>query len=211
MTEKANPARMKAALFDLDGVLVDTEGIYTEFWADMDRRYPTGAADFARVIKGSTLDSILNTYFPDKVVQQEIVARLSEFERSMPYRMFTGIAEFLRRLRERGIKIAIVTSSNMQKMKNLFQQLPHLENMVDIVITDEDVTHSKPDPEGYLLAAQRLGIPASACCIFEDSVNGLRAARAAGGTVVGIATTNPVSVVTPLADIVLDNASELKL
>lgn len=206
-----DPNNMKAALFDLDGVLVDTEGIYTEFWSAMDRLYPTGVPGFSMVIKGSTLDTILNTYFPDKAIQDDIVARLKEFERTMPYRMFPGVPELLKRLRDRGFKIAIVTSSNLLKMKNLFVQLPELEKMVDIVITDEDVTRSKPDPQGYLLAAERLGVPAEDCYIFEDSLNGLRAARAAGGTVVGITTTNPESAVAPLADIVLGNAAELNV
>ena len=67
------------------------------------------------------------------------------------------------------------------------------------------------DPQGYLLAAERLGVPAEDCYIFEDSLNGLRAARAAGGTVVGITTTNPESAVAPLADIVLGNAAELNV
>ena len=134
-----DPKNMKAALFDLDGVLVDTEGIYTEFWSAMDRLYPTDVPGFSMVIKGSTLDTILNTYFPDKAIQDDIVARLKEFERTMPYRMFPGVPELLKRLRDRGFKIAIVTSSNLLKMKNLFVQLPELEKMVDIVITDEDV------------------------------------------------------------------------
>ena len=112
-----DPKNMKAALFDLDGVLVDTEGIYTEFWSAMDRLYPTGVPGFSMVIKGSTLDTILNTYFPDKAIQDDIVARLKEFERTMPYRMFPGVPELLKRLRDRGFKIAIVTSSNLLKMK----------------------------------------------------------------------------------------------
>ena len=198
----------KAALFDLDGVLVDTEGIYTEFWADMDARYPTGVEDFAHVIKGSTLESILSTYFPSADTQEAIVALLAKHEREMRYRLFPGVARLLGRLREAGMGIAIVTSSNRQKMDNLFAQLPELAKAVDIVITDGDVSHSKPHPEGYLLAAERLGVPASQCYVFEDSLNGLRAGRAAGATVVGVATTNSADVIAPLCDIVLTNTAD---
>lgn len=199
---------MQGALFDLDGVLVDTEGIYTEFWSDMDRRFPTGVAGFAQVIKGSTLTNILDTYFPDKSVQDRIVDMLKQHERDMRYRLFDGVAELLVALRQRGLRMAIVTSSNRAKMKHLFAQLPELEKAMDIVITDEDISRSKPDPEGYLLAAERLGIPAEECYIFEDSLNGLRAARAAGGVVVGVATTNPRKVVEEMSDITVDTLAD---
>lgn len=199
---------MQGALFDLDGVLVDTEGIYTEFWSDMDRRFPTGVAGFAQVIKGSTLTNILDTYFPDKSVQEQIVDMLKQHERDMRYRLFDGVAELLAALRQRGFRMAIVTSSNRAKMKHLFAQLPELEKAMDIVITDEDISRSKPDPEGYLLAAEHLGIPAEECYIFEDSLNGLRAARAAGGVVVGVATTNPRKVVEEMSDITVDTLAD---
>lgn len=192
----------------MDGVLVDTEGIYTEFWSDMDRRFPTGVAGFAQVIKGSTLTNILDTYFPDKSVQDRIVDMLKQHERDMRYRLFDGVAELLAALRQRGLRMAIVTSSNRAKMKHLFAQLPELEKAMDIVITDEDISRSKPDPEGYLLAAERLGIPAEECYIFEDSLNGLRAARAAGGVVVGVATTNPRKVVEEMSDITVDTLAD---
>lgn len=202
---------MQGALFDLDGVLVDTEGIYTEFWSDMDRRFPTGVAGFAQVIKGSTLTNILDTYFPDKSVQDRIVDMLKQHERDMRYRLFDGVAELLAALRQRGLRMAIVTSSNRAKMKHLFAQLPELEKAMDIVITDEDISRSKPDPEGYLLAAERLGIPAEECYIFEDSLNGLRAARAAGGVVVGVATTNPRKVVEEMSDITVDTLADFSV
>ncbi len=192
----------------MDGVLVDTEGIYTEFWSDMDRRFPTGVAGFAQVIKGSTLTNILDAYFPDKSVQDRIVDMLKQHERDMRYRLFDGVAELLAALRQRGFRMAIVTSSNRAKMKHLFAQLPELEKAMDIVITDEDISRSKPDPEGYLLAAERLGIPAEECYIFEDSLNGLRAARAAGGVVVGVATTNPRKVVEEMSDITVDTLAD---
>ena len=192
----------------MDGVLVDTESIYTEFWSDMDRRFPTGVAGFAQVIKGSPLTNILDTYFPDKSVQDRIVDMLKQHERDMRYRLFDGVAELLAALRQRGLRMAIVTSSNRAKMKHLFAQLPELEKAMDIVITDEDISRSKPDPEGYLLAAERLGIPAEECYIFEDSLNGLRAARAAGGVVVGVATTNPRKVVEEMSDITVDTLAD---
>ena len=202
---------MTGALFDLDGVLIDSEGIYTEFWADMGRKFNVGVENFAQKIKGSTLASILPAYFPDASVQKEIIRYITEQERDMRYPLFEGIYTLLDNLRQHGFGIAIVTSSNGRKMENLFSQLPALQRKTDIVITDEDVTHSKPDPEGYLLAANRLGLPIEECYVFEDSLNGLRAGRDAGAVVVGIATTSPRSVIEPLSDIVLDNTADFEV
>ena len=66
----------------MDGVLLDTEGIYTEFWSRIDRAFPTGVERFAHVIKGSNLESILNTYFA-REKHAEIVAMLNDFQRDM--------------------------------------------------------------------------------------------------------------------------------
>ncbi len=200
---------IKAVLFDLDGVLVDTETIYTDFWSEIDRLYPTGVADFAHVIKGSTLTSILATYFPDPKVSARIVGMLREHELNMPYRLFDGVAEMLTALHEAGIATAIVTSSNRTKMKHLFGVQPILNQLIATLITDEDVTASKPDPQGYMLAASRLGFAPEECVVVEDSYAGLEAGRRAGGAVIGIATTNPRAEVEKQCNIALNSAAEI--
>lgn len=75
----------KGALFDLDGVLIDTENQYSVFWGNIGREYNVGYNDFAERIKGTNLTSILNTYFPDKATQAEIVNRLNDFQDNMSY------------------------------------------------------------------------------------------------------------------------------
>ena len=201
--------RIKAVLFDLDGVLIDTESIYTDFWQEVDRRHPTNVDNFAMVIKGSTLNEIFHKYFPDKNVQEEVAGELKVFEENMPYRFFDGTENLLVRLRENGLSIAVVTSSNRTKMMRVFKSLPALQSGIDTLVTDEDVTESKPHPQGYLLAAKRLGVEPSLCAVVEDSLAGLTAGRRAGAYVVGIATTNPRSAILPLADTVLDSVAEL--
>ena len=178
-----------AALFDLDGVLIDTESIYTRFWTRMDEMYPTGISNFAYAIKGTTLPDILDTYFPDPEVKAKLRVHLREHEDNMRYRIFPGVEDFLKALKEKGIPAAIVTSSNNDKMAELFRQLPDFRQYFDAVITDSDVENSKPDPEGYRLAASRLGVPSERCVVFEDSKAGLEAGRRAGGKVVAVATT----------------------
>jgi len=203
------PMTLKAVLFDLDGVLLDTEGIYTEFWNSIDRRFPTGINNFAAVIKGNTLTNILNTYFPDPAIQAQIHTLLVEQELNMPYRMFDGAMELITGLHRTGIRTAIVTSSNIKKMRNVFQSLPDLKAAIDTLVTDEDVTASKPDPQGYLIAAQQLGADDGSFIVIEDSMAGLEAGRRSGAFVVGIATTNFLDTVAPACDLAVKSIAEL--
>lgn len=200
--------KVKAVLFDLDGVLTDTEGTYTQFWSEVDRRYHTGIDNFALVIKGNTLDNILATYFPDNDTQMSIRHDLAVFEAKMQYRLFDGVLPLLDFLKSNNIPAAIVTSSNRLKMEGLFAQLPGFREHFHAVITDEDITHSKPDPEGYILAAHRLGVDPALCAVFEDSVAGVCAGKASGAFVVGVATTNTPDKLCDIADIVIGSMDE---
>ncbi len=194
-----------AALFDLDGVLVDTETIYTQIWSDIESTHPTGIENFALKIKGTTLPGILNTYFPDPDVQADVCRQLYAYEDAMQYIIFDGVLEFLEDLRAHSIPAAIVTSSGTKKMEKLFAAHPGFRSYFAEVLTDADVTHSKPHPEGYMKAAARLGVPSENAIVFEDSYAGLQAGRAAGGKVVALATTNPRHTLTDKADVVLDS------
>lgn len=194
-----------AALFDLDGVLIDSESIYTVFWNRMNELFPTGIDNFSYVIKGTTLPQILDRYFPDPKVQAELRVYLKKQEAEMVYRIFPGVERFLKALKEKGIPTAIVTSSNDAKMKVLFDSLPGFRDYFDVVVTDTDVTRSKPDPQGYMLAAERLGVPSEHCVVFEDSRAGLEAGRRAGGKVVAVATTLTHEDIAGCGDIVIDS------
>lgn len=195
----------RAALFDLDGVIVDSEGLYTVFWDSIEHLYPTGIPDFANAIKGSTIGRILQNY-PTEAIRNDILDRLHRYEREqMTYAVYPGVTEFIAELRRKGVATAIVTSSDDVKMGYLFAQQPELRNLVDIVITGTMVSRSKPDPEGYLLAASRLGCDPADCWVFEDSIQGLQAGCSAGASVVALATTNPRHKVAPLAGMVLDS------
>lgn len=194
---------MHAALFDLDGVIIDSEGLYSQFWAEIGRYYGVPSPTFAADIKGSTLVNILATYFPDEATSAEVRRRIDDYERTMQYRLFPGVIEFLTALRSEGIKTAIVTSSDDKKMGHLFAQHPELRTAVDTIIDASMVTRSKPDPQGYLLAAEKLCAAPADCFVFEDSLQGLEAGRRAGATVIGLATTNPASIIQPLCDYLL--------
>lgn len=178
------------ALFDLDGVLIDSETTYTRFWEEIDRMYPTGIENYAITIKGTTLPEILKHYDSDEVIA-DIVRRVIEFQENLTFNLYDGVAEFLTDLRLNSIRTAIVTSSDNRKMQLLFSQIPLLKELVDVVIDASMVEHSKPNPEGYLKAAAAIGCNPENCYVFEDSLQGLKAGTDSGATVIALSTTYP--------------------
>ena len=181
----------KGVLFDLDGVVVDSESIYTQFWSDIDKLHPTGVENFAIAIKGNTLQRILADYFPDNDVKQDILERIKDFEINMRYKPFAEAIRFINELKRNQFRIAIVTSSSQKKMDNLYAQNPGFREMFDAVVTGDMVSHSKPDPEPYLLGAKAIGVAPESCYVFEDSISGIESGIRAGATVIGLATTLP--------------------
>lgn len=191
-------------LFDLDGVLIDSEGLYTKFWEDIEHIYPTGIENFVYIIKGNALFKILDTYYPKKL-HQDIINRVHEFERQMIYPIYDGVIDFLEDLKAHNIPCAIVTSSDNVKMDTLYKQYPFFRPYFNAVITGSDVTKSKPYPEGYLLAAQAIDCNPKDCYVFEDSLQGLDAGIASGATVIALTTSNPIEKVKEKAHEVIEN------
>ena len=203
----------KAALFDLDGVIFDTEPQYTVFWGSQCRQYHPEHPGLEHEIKGSTLDQIFDRWWagPLESERAAVTRRLDEFEAQMSYDYIDGLQDFLADLRRHSIKTAIVTSSNRQKMDSVYRSQPELPLVFDAILTSEDFTESKPSPQCYLRAASRLGVEPGECVVFEDSFNGLRSGRSAGMYVVGLATTNSREAIAPLSDIQIDNYNNFKL
>ncbi len=207
----AQKETMKGVLFDLDGVLIDTEGIYTKFWEAVDERFPTGVEGFAQVIKGSNLHNILHTYFPTEVLRKQVNDMLNEFQSEMRYDYFPGAIELLDELKSNNIACCIVTSSDRSKMAALYAQHPDFASLFAAIVTGEMVSQPKPSPECFLLGAERLGIDIKNCVVIEDSINGLKAGMASGARVIGLATTCPSEAITPHCHLVLDNISSLSI
>ena len=198
------------ALFDLDGVLIDSETTYTRFWTEIDSIYPTGIPDYAIAIKGTTLPEIMKHY-DDEDVKADILRRIHDFQESMVYELYPGVECFLTMLRKAEIPCAIVTSSDDRKMELLFTQQPALRDYFHTVIDASKVTRSKPDPQGYLLAAEAIGRKPENCFVFEDSIQGLKAGRASGAKVVAISTTYPPEALEGLGDITVPPLADLTL
>lgn len=186
-----NSTKCIAALFDFDGVVVDTEPQYSVFWNAQGRKYHPELPEFGRMIKGQTLTQIYDKYFADREeIQDEITSELNNFEQNMLFNYILGVDSFLKELRARGVRTAIVTSSNDKKMSNAYKAHPELKESVDRILTSEMFTRSKPDPECFLLGAEIFDTDPENCVVFEDSFHGLEAGNRAGMTVIGLATTN---------------------
>ena len=196
-------------LFDFDGVIADTESQYTVFWDKQGKDY-LGLEGFGHTIKGQTLIQIFGKYFDGMLKEQEeIVPNLNAFEQNMSYNYIPGALEFLQELRSKGIRCAIVTSSNDIKMTNVYAAHPELPDLVDAVLTSEHFSKSKPDPECFLKGMEVLGGTPEETVVFEDSFHGISAGRASGAYVVGLATTNKSEALAPLCDLVIDDFTSI--
>ena len=200
-------SKFKAALFDLDGVVFDTEPQYSVFWGDICRQYHPEHPGLEHEIKGQTLTQIYDRWFSGSLLpeQDSITSRLNDYEQQMSYEYIAGFETLIANLRSHGVRTAVVTSSNIPKMESVFRHQPGFTSLFDAILTSEDFDRSKPDPDCYQKAAQRLDAEFDECIVFEDSFNGLRAGRAAKMVVVGLATTNAVKDITPLSDLQLKN------
>ena len=189
-----NTSQPIAALFDFDGVVVDTEPQYSLFWDEKGKKYHPEIPEFGHHIKGQTLIQIYSQFFlQPEGLQSEITRELLDYETRMSFEFIPGVVDFMKELRLKGVKIAIVTSSNDQKMANAHRALPELKSMVDYIVTADKVSHSKPHPECFLLGAESVQVPVENCVVFEDSFHGIESGRRAGMKVIGLATTNPAS------------------
>ena len=181
-----------AFLFDLDGVIVDTEPQYDIFWKKTAEKYQLGIENFEQIIKGTILPNIISNYFSQlpELEQQEIVLANQAFEIEMDIIPVPGALAFLEDAKNNEIPIGLVTSSDDRKIEYVFSKLP-IRQYFDTIVSADRIIEGKPDPMCYLLAAQDLDVSPENCYVFEDSFNGIKSGNAAGMNVVGLSTTNP--------------------
>ncbi|MEE0947747.1 MAG: HAD family phosphatase [Bacteroidales bacterium] len=201
---------IKAFLFDFDGVIVDTEHYYTEFWVEQGKIYFPELKDFALIIKGRSLKTIYDEYFVNMPQAKiDIEKALIEQEKSMVYNYIDGVENFLSQSKD-CVKVALVTSSSQRKMDNVYRELPEIKSKFDVIVTANDISKSKPNPECYQKAAERLGLSVEECIVFEDSIAGVVAGKEAGMKVIGLATTVDKETLSQYADKVIENFVGLK-
>lgn len=193
-----------AFIFDFDGVVVLSEPIHALAWADMaahfDQALPQG---FIERGIGST-DALLSEYLAGHWGEPHTLETVLECKRGFYRRRAScevstvpGVREALETLGDR-YPLALATSSGIGDVRACFECHDFAGHFREI-LTLESVRAHKPDPEIYLLAAERLGVAPRNCWVFEDSVPGATAARAAGMQVIGITTTFPAEALQPVA------------
>ena len=181
-----------AFLFDLDGVIIDTEPQYDVFWKRTAEKYRLGIENFENKIKGTILPYILSRYFSrfPEATHREITAANQAFEQEMDIIPVPGALTFLENVKKANIPTGLVTSSDDPKIEYVFSRLP-IRHYFDTIVSADRITSGKPDPMCYLLAAQDLSVFPENCYVFEDSFNGIKSGNAAGMKVVGLSTSNP--------------------
>ena len=203
--------KQRGVLFDLDGVLIDSEGIYTTFWEAVDRHYPTGVENFAQVIKGSNLHKILHNYFPNDEIREQVSKMLDDFQQDMKYEYFDGAVGLVEMLKRANMRCCIVTSSDNHKMQSLYKQKPEFKDLFHAIVTGEMVANPKPSPECFLLGAEMLDLDIACCTVVEDSINGLKAGMASGARVIGLYTTVSEELIAPYCHMSAPCVASLKL
>lgn len=204
--------KYKAALFDLDGVVFDTEPQYTVFWGGECRRYHPEIPGLEYTIKGQTLTEIFENHFAaERDEWDEITERLNSFEENMDYIYVDGFEKFIADVRSHGMKTAVVTSSNKPKMESVFAKRPELKDMFDVILTSECFERSKPDPDCYIKGAECFHAHPEECIVFEDSFNGLKSGKMSGAKVVGLSTSNPKEKIEELCNLVIPDYKDTSI
>jgi len=178
-----------AILFDHDGTLVDTEPVWAaakvalaaEFggtWTEQD------TLDCLGLSMKFTLDRLRErgVDLPDEQINEHLVAKVREALAHQQVEFLPGIERFLTQVRDAQIPAAIVTNATTSIAQRTADAAP--EGTFSVIIGNDETTHPKPDPQPYLLAAQRLGVESSRCVALEDSPSGVRSATAAGMKVI---------------------------
>ncbi|MEU4833398.1 HAD family phosphatase [Streptosporangium sp. NPDC023615] len=197
MTGDRGDETMQAVLFDMDGLLVDSEKIWFQVEAEVMERLGAGwtPADQENLVGGSMASSVAymlrvsgSGAAPEQVATWMVdgmITRLSGGVEMMP-----GAAALLAEVRREGLATALVTSSARPIAEACLRGIG--AHHFDRIVTGDDVTRHKPDPEPYLTAAGLLGAEPSRCVALEDSPNGVTAATAAGCRVVAVPSVLPI-------------------
>src|SRR5215469_7031420 len=214
------PGRVEAVMFDMDGLLVDSEPLwYLAESAVMARLGGTWTPADQHALVGGSMPSTVSYLLgrasrpaEPATVARWLIEEMVELVRTRPMPTLPGVLSLLAEVRAAGLPHALVTSSEPAVVDAI---LGRLDIRFDVVVCAADVMQAKPDPEGYRLAAAKLGADPRRCIALEDSPNGVAAAEAAGYRVIAVPSVVPVpdragrAVLPTLAGVTLDQLREL--
>lgn len=178
---------MKTVIFDMDGLIVDSEVRALKAWRTVAEKRGIPGIDelFPKMIgmnvytRGLLFAEVYGKDFPFAECDNEVRSLAHGYEAVSPVPLKKGVRELLSYFRENGFKIAIASSGLYSTIERRMKYHGIFEYF-DVIVSGDMVTKSKPDPEIFLLCAERLGVPPSEITVLEDSQNGIRAAHAAG-------------------------------
>lgn len=208
---------IQAVVFDMDGTLIDSEGLTEQAIASLLASHGITPVDDDETryhgLTWAAIAAILNRDHPQLAGAASGAALQAHFHASFvaePPPLIEGAREAVLAAADRH-RVAIASSSNRESVEHLVDRL-RLHDAIGVRVCAEDCQHSKPHPECYLEAAARLGCDPARCLVFEDSLAGLRAARAAGARTVAIThgkSAAQLEQVRPLADLRVRDYTEL--
>ena len=217
---KSNSRLPSALIFDMDGVLVDSNPFHVQKWIEFlhERGIPYNAEDLPKQILGSRNDTALRRFFGRDLPEGEIEKLSEDLEARFraafrPHAQpLLGLKTLMDECRAEGIPLA-VASSAMTKNVDFVVDTLKLRSYFASIVTGDDVSRPKPDPEIYIQAAERLTLAPAKCVAFEDSFVGIESAKRASMKCVAIASTFPAEELRSQtqADLVVKNFEELNL
>lgn len=187
----------QAVIFDMDGTIVDNMHFHNKAWVEFikRRKIEVKEKEFMGQATGRSNTAILEILFGRKIEKEEHHAFQEEKEAiyreiyKPEFKEVAGFKTFLKKLDGRGIKTGIATNAHLEN-RVFTLELLELEDFFSVVIGSEDVEKGKPHPAVYLLAAEKLGVDPKKCLAFEDTALGIKSAKDAGLTVVGVMTSH---------------------
>jgi beta-phosphoglucomutase len=205
-----------AAIFDMDGVLVDSYHAHFKSWqllAAVEGR-TLSEAEFAEQF-GRTNREIITTYWGDDRYSEEELAVLDD-RKEAAYREILradfppmpGAESLLRSLHDAGFGVAVGSSGPPENIELVLGEMG-IASLFGAVVTARDVTRGKPDPQVFLIAAERLGVAPARCAVVEDAPAGVIAANSAGMASIGLASTGRARAELSEADLIVDSLDEL--
>ncbi|MEU4240007.1 HAD family phosphatase [Actinoplanes sp. NPDC026619] len=207
---------IRAAIFDMDGTIVDNTHYHERAWREFLRRHGVqlSESNLQDLLSGRRTDQVIPLILGDRMNRTQLAACADEKEsiyREMHagrVREVKGLRGVLDQLKQRGLMLGIATASPQKNRELVLRELG-VEDVFDVVLGEEH-GKAKPDPEIFLKTAEKLVVAPRACLVFEDSPVGVEAARRAGMKVVGLSTSHSKTELAG-ADIVVANFTQLTL